>query len=65
MEQIKKVNISGAMNSIEIEESFTLPRNGLYKPHSVRAIATQIAENDGKKFSVSVKPEEIVVIRLK
>ena len=58
----ERINVRGAINSLEVRGKLEFPKAGL-KPSYVRNAASSIAGDTGKKFSVSVADDEIVVVR--
>lgn len=60
-----KVNVRGTLNALEINEQITFPRK-VYLVSSIRTIASLLSGDFGKKFNVSAKDDNnIVVTRLK
>lgn len=58
----ERINVRGNINSLKVGKSFKLPKNER-KPSYVRNAASTVASDTGKKFSVSVKDDTIVVTR--
>ena len=60
-----KINVRGSINALEIGNSIEIPRRPEYKPSYIRNAASLVTMDTGKKFSVSVKENVIVVTRFK
>lgn len=58
----ERINVRGSINSLRVKGKLELPKAGL-KPSYVRNAASSVASDTGKKFSVSVVGETIVVTR--
>ena len=58
----KRINVRGAINSLKIRGKLELSKAD-HKPSYVRNAASSIAGDTSKKFSVSVKGENILVVR--
>lgn len=57
-----KINVRGAINALNVDGELKLsPKK--YVPSSVRSIAASLKTDTGKRFSVSVADDEIVVTR--
>lgn len=57
-----KISVRGAINALSVDGELELPSKK-YVPSSVRSIAASLKADTGKKFSVSVIGETIVVTR--
>lgn len=60
-----EVNIQGSINCLEVNEKVYLPR-AVCKPSVVRATATRVSLDTGKKFNVAAVEDEhnIIVTRI-
>lgn len=63
METVEKINVRGAINSLEVGNTLPLQR-GTYIPSSVRNTAAALKIDTGKRFSVLVDNNTITVKRL-
>lgn len=65
-----RINLRGTMNTLSVGESMKVERKPLNKdgfaPDYVRSLATKVADNEGKAFTVSAKKGEkyITVTRI-
>jgi predicted phosphoadenosine phosphosulfate sulfurtransferase len=64
MEEGKKMNIQGTMKSLLVDEEFVVSKKN-HVPSYVRWCATKLKEDKDMCFRVSVKDDDITVVRLK
>lgn len=57
-----KVNVRGGITALEVNGVFCIPKKE-GKPSYVRNAASTVASDTGRKFSVSVREDTIVVTR--
>lgn len=58
----KKINVRGTINSLGIgDDPITLSKKE-YKISSIRSIAGSLTADTGKKFSVTIADDEVIVI---
>lgn len=58
----KKINVRGTINSLEIGDLPVRLLKKEYKISSIRSIAGSLTTETGKKFSVSIVDDEVIVI---
>jgi hypothetical protein len=58
----KKINVRGTINSLEIGDLPIRLLKKEYKISSIRSIAGSLTTETGKKFSVSIVDDEVIVI---
>lgn len=59
----KRVNVSGSMRLLGVNDSFALPRSE-YRPSMIRAAASRISADTGMKFSVNMGEKTTTVTRI-
>lgn len=62
MENCEKFSVRGAINGLKVKGSLNLPLAD-HTPSSVRSTASSLKVDTGKRFSVSVKNDKIVITR--
>lgn len=65
METQTRINVRGSIKALAIGDFIKIPRTPEYKQSLIRSAASNVAMDTGKKFSVSVKEDVIIVTRLK
>lgn len=60
-----RINVRGSISALATGDFLEIPRQPEYKPSYVRNAASLVAIDTGRKFSVSVKDDVIIVTRIK
>jgi len=58
----KKINVRGTINSLEVDDQPVRLLKKEYKISSIRSIAGSLTIETGKKFSVTIVDDEVIVI---
>lgn len=65
METETRINVRGSIKALSVGDFVKIPRKPEYQPSYIRNAASLVAMDTGRKFSVSVKEDVIIVTRLR